>query len=306
MLGRLVTVGGSVRARQATLALEVARDAAGELLDQLRDVGIGERRGGLEAWREGAAWRDEGAVEDKRVEVQVEIERAPKPLCEDHGARAGGELGLTARGGLALARTRARKSLGGASECALLQPTEQRARDDAAHGGAQSRAGGEQEADAEGKREHPLAHGRVGQHVVNEVRGGVGHAPAAAGGAEAAAFAGKRYEFVAQAARAVHAREAVGEQAALEVAAQLALDETRQAVAGIGSTGALEEGLDVREQRGRILVRVSPTLDRSLLESPRGSRIRLENGTELFTPIEPARSPHPDFLEYHRTQLFVA
>jgi hypothetical protein len=47
------------------------------------------------------------------VEVQVEIESAAKALREEHGAGAGGERGLTARGGVALARTRARKSLGG-------------------------------------------------------------------------------------------------------------------------------------------------------------------------------------------------
>ena len=82
----------------------------------------------------------------------------------------------------------------------------------------------------------------MGQHVVDEVRGGVGHASAAAGGAEAAAFASKRDELIAHAARALHAREAVGEQAALEVAALLALDETRQAVARIGSSVALEMG----------------------------------------------------------------
>ena len=46
---------GVCSAGQATLALEVARDAPGELLDQLGDVGIGKRRGGLEARREGAA-----------------------------------------------------------------------------------------------------------------------------------------------------------------------------------------------------------------------------------------------------------
>ena len=63
LLGRLVTVDGSVRTRQAALALEVARDAPGELLDQRGDLGIGERRGGLEARREARARRDEGAVE---------------------------------------------------------------------------------------------------------------------------------------------------------------------------------------------------------------------------------------------------
>ena len=130
----------------------------------------------------------------------------------------------------------------------LLQPTEQSAREDATHGGAHSRAGGEQEADAEGKREYPLARRRVGEHVVDEVRGGVGHAPAAARGAETAALATERYELVAQAARAVDAREAVGEQAALEMAAQLALDETWQDRVRIGSSRSLDEGLNVGEQ----------------------------------------------------------
>jgi hypothetical protein len=66
-LGRVVTVDGSVRARQATLALEIARDAAGELLDQIGDVGIGERRGGLEARRSsrstkrGRRWPESGS-----------------------------------------------------------------------------------------------------------------------------------------------------------------------------------------------------------------------------------------------------
>lgn len=55
------------------------------------------------------------------MEVSVVIERATEALREDHGAGAGGELGLTARGGLGVARTRARRSLRGASECALLE-----------------------------------------------------------------------------------------------------------------------------------------------------------------------------------------
>ncbi len=40
----------------------------------------------------------------------------------------------------------------------------------------------------------------------------------------------------------------MGQKSAFEIAAQLALDETRQAVAGFGSAGALEEGLEVGEQ----------------------------------------------------------
>jgi len=53
VFGRLVTVGGCLHAGQATLALEIGRDAPGELLGQIGDVGVGERRGGLEAWRAG-------------------------------------------------------------------------------------------------------------------------------------------------------------------------------------------------------------------------------------------------------------
>jgi hypothetical protein len=48
-----------VLARQAALALEVARDAPGELLEQFGDLGSGERRARLKARREALAWRDE-------------------------------------------------------------------------------------------------------------------------------------------------------------------------------------------------------------------------------------------------------
>jgi len=57
----------------------------------------------------------------------------------------------------------------------------------------------------------------VGEDAVDEVRGGVDHATSPAGRTEAAALAREGDELVAQAARAVHAREAVGEQAAFEV-----------------------------------------------------------------------------------------
>lgn len=46
----------------------------------------------------------------------------------------------------------------------------------------------------------------------------------------------------------MHTREALGEQAALEVAAQLALGEARQPEAGVGRASTREEGLEVSEQ----------------------------------------------------------
>jgi len=72
------------RAQQATLALEIARDAPGELLGQLGDVESGVRRGGMDARREELAWRDAGPVEYERVDVQVEAECAAKARLEDH------------------------------------------------------------------------------------------------------------------------------------------------------------------------------------------------------------------------------
>jgi hypothetical protein len=70
----------------------------------------------------------------------------------------------------------------------------------------------------------------VGQDLIDEVRGEIGHAPAAARRAEAAALAGERDELVGLAARAPHARETEGEEAAGEVALELGSHETGQAV----------------------------------------------------------------------------
>ncbi len=59
------------------------------------------------------------------------------------------------------------------------------------------------------------------------MRGGVGHAPAAAGRTEAPALAGERDQPVLAAVVAVHAEESAGQDAAVEELTQLALDEAR-------------------------------------------------------------------------------
>ena len=79
------------------------------------------------------------------------------------------------------------------------------------------------------------------------MRGGVGHAPTAARRAEAAALAGEGHELVLSAARAVHARKAVSQDAAVEVAAELALDEAWEPGA-TAFVGVREEGLEVLAQ----------------------------------------------------------
>jgi hypothetical protein len=67
-----------------------------------------------------------------------------------------------------------------------------------------------------GQREHPLAQGHGWDHVVDEVLGELRHPLAAAGGAEAPAFARKGDQAVEAAGAAVHSGEAVGEDAAFE------------------------------------------------------------------------------------------
>ena len=90
----------------------------------------------------------------------------------------------------------------------------------------------------------PLPDRNLGQHPVDEVGRRVGHAATATGRTEAAALAREGDEPVAAAGVAVHADESMSQHAALEVRADLALDET-------GDGGALrsrtsEEGDELR------------------------------------------------------------
>jgi hypothetical protein len=71
-------------------------------------------------------------------------------------------------------------------------------------------------AQGEGEAEYPLAKRDGRQHGVDEVGGALGHAAAAAAGAEAATFAGEGDEVVAVVVVAVDAGEAAAEIAAGE------------------------------------------------------------------------------------------
>src|SRR4029450_3908120 len=93
------------------------------------------------------------------------------------------------------------------------------------------------------EREHPLADRHRGEYAIGEVRRGVGHPPAAAGGAEAAALARERHEAIVTAVVAAQAQEAVGEDAAAQEGAELLLDEVRSGA--LASSRAGEEGLEL-------------------------------------------------------------
>lgn len=73
----------------------------------------------------------------------------------------------------------------------------------------------------------PTAGSAPRRNAVDQVRGGVGHAPAAAGGTEAATFAGEGDDAIGAALVAVHAHEPVGEDAAAEIGAELPFHEAR-------------------------------------------------------------------------------
>ena len=79
-----------------------------------------------------------------------------------------------------------------------------------------------------GERHHPLADRLLGQDVVDEMRGGLGHAACAAARAEAAAFATERHELLMPAGLALDAQESVFETPTLEVRLELFHDEVGQ------------------------------------------------------------------------------
>ena len=79
-----------------------------------------------------------------------------------------------------------------------------------------------------GEGEDPLADGHFRQHAVHEMRGGVGHAPAAARRAEATPFAREGDEAIESTVIAAKPQEAVGEDSAFEVGAEFFLDEVGQ------------------------------------------------------------------------------
>jgi hypothetical protein len=80
-------------------------------------------------------------------------------------------------------------------------------------------------------RQHPLPRGDVWQHVVGEVGGDLAHAPGIARRADAPALARERDQPLVTAILAAGPCESIGQNAALEVAAEVAFDPLRQSVA---------------------------------------------------------------------------
>jgi hypothetical protein len=89
---------------------------------------------------------------------------------------------------------------------------------------------GREESHSPGEGEDPLPYRDLGEHVADEVLGGVLHAPCAAGGADVG-LAGESNQALETAVGTAYPCEAPGEDAAVQVGAKLPLDEGGQSVA---------------------------------------------------------------------------
>jgi len=92
--------------------------------------------------------------------------------------------------------------------------------------------GGEENAQRNRKRQHPLPDRHARDDLIDQVRGALRHAPRAARGAKPASLAGKRHQLLVGAISAAHAQKTVGQDAAFEKGLELVFDKRRQARTG--------------------------------------------------------------------------
>ena len=186
--------------RQHRTALEQLQHPPPGLLLDTGDGGLGQA-GRVKP--ETLLFRAEHAVDDAAVEVQVGIERGSETVDKRHRteprpARRVRTAEAQRRFDLGQENPQHRIDQAGVTMKELAQPLRQ--------------------------REHPLPHRHLGVHMIHQVRGRLGHAPGAARGTDPAALAGEGDQKVMPAARAARPGEAVGQNAAGQVLAELPLD----------------------------------------------------------------------------------
>jgi hypothetical protein len=167
---------------QEVVAAIVTKDPSPHrVLESLQELG-GETGGLVEVeaggWARGTLARIDPlkeAIDDTQVEVIVRIERRAEPMQEAHSSERRGSRG----GGTGLPQ-------GG------LKSTEQDVEDGRGGPGPVIEEGPE----ALGDGEHELAHGDVGEEVVHEVGGGLGHALSITGRAGTSSLAGKGHQEI--------------------------------------------------------------------------------------------------------------
>ena len=166
----------------------------------------------------------EHAVDDHAMEVQVEIEGGTEAVNERDRAEA---------------RRRARTWT--VRTQALLHRAQEHPQGRALEGGVAV----QEVAQPLRHRQHPLPHWQAWEDVIRQMRRGLHHAPGIARRAHATSLAGERDQEVVAAVAAPRTREAVGEDAALQVAAELTLDISRnRTVVGVAVAALGEPGLE--------------------------------------------------------------
>jgi hypothetical protein len=152
-------------------------------------------------------WRGlEHAVDDHAVKVQVRIERRAEAVDEGHRAETGGGTRPRAVGAQA-GLHRAQEELQGRT--LELGVAFQEVAQPLGHG------------------QYPLPQRQLWQDVIGQMRGGLHHAPRVARWAHAASLARERDQEIVPARVAAGASEAASQDAAFQVAAELALHRGR-------------------------------------------------------------------------------
>ena len=225
-----VIVGVVVEPAAAAEVVDDARDERGE---HGGDDVVGGRRNGVEV---GAGVgvvlmvAGEYAVADEGMNVPIECEGRVEALDERDGSAAG-----------VLAAAWGAKDDAVVARVPSL-PSEDDAETECEDLCGQFGIAREVIANASRECDDVLSNGDKGDNAVDEVSGGIVHASCGAGGAQTAALAGECDQDLGLAVVAFYAGEALFEEAAIEVAAQLAIDVRRQATAGRFLDGADEVG----------------------------------------------------------------
>jgi hypothetical protein len=120
------------------------------------------------------------------------------------------------------------------------------AQEDAEHGGGEGGVAGQEGTQAFRQGEDPLSHGQRGQDGVAEVGGDLDHSPGVAGGTDRAPLAGEGDQALGAAIVAAGAGEAVREDAAAQVGAEVFLDPPGNRVGeGVGVRRVGEKALEM-------------------------------------------------------------
>ena len=167
----------------------------------------------------------EDTVQHEGMDMHVQIEGPAEPLDDGHGPAAAIRHAVATR--------------------AAAQPAQHGPhvhRDDRA---AQIVVPRQLIPQAMGHAQDPLSDRHVGEHMIDEVRRPLGHAPAATPWAEPATLARDRHEAIHSAGGAPKSGEASSQTSAPQEVAELLLDKSREPFAVPQRRGVRTEGLDM-------------------------------------------------------------